>query len=49
MMVVVVVVVVVGSGRPGFDFQQELRIFLFTAMSIQTLGSTQPPFQWIRG
>jgi hypothetical protein len=31
----------------GFDFRQELGIFLFTTASRPALGLTQPPIQWV--
>jgi hypothetical protein len=34
------------TGRPGFD-SWHCKIFLFSAASTLTLGSTQPPIQWI--
>jgi hypothetical protein len=33
----------------GFEFGQELGISLFTTMSRQVLGPTQPPIQWVPG
>jgi hypothetical protein len=34
-------------GDRGFEFRQDLGIFLFTAMSRLALGPTQPPIQWV--
>jgi hypothetical protein len=34
---------------PGFDSQQGQEIFLFSIVSTPSMGSTQPPFQWIPG
>jgi hypothetical protein len=33
----------------GFECRQGLRIFLFTTSFRLTLGSTQPPIQWLAG
>jgi hypothetical protein len=37
------------AGRPGFDFQQGQRTFLFATASTSALGPTQPCTQWIPG
>jgi hypothetical protein len=34
------------AGRPGFDSRQ-YKIFLFSTVSRLTLGTTQPPIQWV--
>jgi hypothetical protein len=36
------------TGRPGFDPQQEQRIFLLTSVSRPALRPTQPPVQWVQ-
>jgi hypothetical protein len=36
------------AGRPEFD-SQPYQIFLLSAASRPTLGSTQPPIQWVPG
>jgi hypothetical protein len=33
----------------GFDSRQRMGILLFTTVSRPTLGSTQPPIQWVPG
>jgi len=37
------------TGRPGFDSQRGLGIFLFFIASIPALGPTQSPIQWAPG
>jgi hypothetical protein len=41
------IVTTLRPGRSGFDSRQELGIFLFATSSVPTLGSTQPPIQWV--
>jgi hypothetical protein len=37
------------AGRPGFDRWQEQETFLLSTATIQSLGPTQPPIQWVPG
>jgi hypothetical protein len=35
--------------RPGFDFQKEQNISLYSTASRPALGATQSPIQWVQG
>jgi len=37
------------AGRPGFDFQQGQRTFLFATASRLAVRLTQPPIKWVPG